>query len=120
MHAECFWGSWRAALVTTATGMMLKDLGKLSEGEFMSSSPSSDNSLCMRTDEVCNGVQAEVQRLSSVNLSLEAKFKTCQDEKTEEAEVLRSMVRDCGTELLIGGQCKSCSFRNGHILKSTG
>ncbi len=86
----------------------------------MSSSPSSDNSLCMRTGEVCNGVQAEVQRLSSVNLSLEAKFKTCQDEKTEEAEVLRSMVRDCGTELLIGGQCKSCSFRNGHILKSTG
>ncbi len=120
MHAECFWGSWRAALVTTATGMMLKDLGNLSEGEFMNSSPSSDNSLCKRIDKECNGVQAEVQSLSSVNLSLGAKLKTCQDEKTEETEVLRSMVRGCGTELLIGDQCKSCSFRNGHVLKPTG
>ncbi len=106
MHAECFWDSWRAALVTTATGMILKDLEKLSEGEFMSSGPSSDNSSCKRTDQVYNGVQAEIQRLSSKNLSLEAELKMCQDEKTKETEVLISMVRNCGrTELLIGVQC---------------
>ncbi len=64
----------------------------------MSSSSSSDMSLCKCIEE-CNGVQAEVKRLSSMNLSLKAKLKMCQDEKTEEAEVLRSMVRGCGTEL---------------------
>ncbi len=59
---------------------------------------SSDSSSCKWIED-CNGTKAEVKRLSSVKLNLEAKLKTCQDEKTEETELLRSMVRDCGTEL---------------------
>ncbi len=64
----------------------------------MSYSSSSDMSLCKSIEEY-NGVQAEVKRMSSINLSLKEKLKTCQDEKTEQAELLKSMVRGCGTEL---------------------